>query len=201
MKQILIATSNPGKFNQMIGFLNQLDFEFLNLKNFPEIIEEPEESGETFEENALIKAQFYFEKTKIPTIAEDSGILVDALPGELGVKTRRWGAGAKASDEEWITFFLDKMKEVPQSHRRANFISNIVFYNGNEIKIFKGECKGEITKSLEAEIKEGIPLSSCFRPEGYDRVYSALGLEEKMEVSHRGKAAKNLMEFLLTFQT
>lgn len=199
MKQILIATSNPGKCSQMIGFLNQLDFEFLNLKNFPEIIEEPEESGETFEENALIKANFYFEKIKIPTIAEDSGILVDALPGELGVKTRRWGAGAKASDEEWIAYFLDKMKEIPDSHRSANFISNIAFYNGNEIKMFKGECKGEITKSLEAEIKEGIPLSSCFRPEGYDRVYSALGLEEKMEVSHRGKAAKELKEFLKSF--
>lgn len=196
MKKFLIATSNPGKHKQMQEFLNGLDLELLTLKDFPDLKDEPEENGETFEENALIKARFYFEKTKIPTISEDSGLLVDALPGELGVKTRRWGAGAKATDQEWIEYFLKRMEEFEEEKRGAKFVSYIALVSDDMEKIFSGECFGKITKNLQAEIKEGIPLSSCFRPEGYDRVYSALGLEEKMDVSHRGKAAKGLREFL-----
>ncbi len=180
----------------MQEFLDGLQIEILTLKDFPEIKEEPEESGETFEDNALIKAKFYFEKTGIPTISEDSGILVDALPGELGVKTRRWGAGAKASDQEWVEYFLKRMEEFQDEKRGAKFVSYVALVSDDMEKIFNGECLGQITKTLEAPIKEGIPLSSCFRPNGYDRVYSALGLEEKMEVSHRGRAAKLLREFL-----
>jgi XTP/dITP diphosphohydrolase len=196
--KILIATSNPGKLKQMETYLNGVDLEFFSLKNF-DIKDAPYEDGETFEKNALIKAKFYFEKTKMPTIAEDSGILVDALPNELGVKTRRWGAGEKASDKEWISYFLEKMKNLPINKRGAKFISCITFVTQNLEKTFHGECIGTITKTLEAEIKEGIPLSSCFKPFGYDRVYSALNLEEKIEVSHRGKAAMILKKFLINF--
>ncbi|OGJ52056.1 hypothetical protein A2335_00310 [Candidatus Peregrinibacteria bacterium RIFOXYB2_FULL_32_7] len=194
-RNILIATSNPGKFQQMKTFLEELNFKFLNLKDFA-FDEEPKENGETFEENAIIKAKFYFEKLKIPVIAEDSGILVDAFPNELGVKTRRWGAGEKASDEQWISYFMEKMKDVPLKNRGASFVSCVVFINGKGIKSFQGECQGIITNNLEAPIEAGIPLSSCFKPEKYDKVYAALSKDEKLSVSHRGKAAEKLKKWL-----
>jgi len=194
MPSLLIATSNQGKLNQMKEYLSGLDLIFLYLKDF-DIKESPDENGKTFEENAVIKAKFYFAKTKIPVIAEDSGILVDAFPNELGVKTRRWGAGEKASDGEWIAYFLEKMKDFPKEKRAAKFQSCIALVGENLEKIFHGECSGVITETLEAPIK-GIPLSSCFKPNGYDHVYSGLSLEKRMEVSHRGKAAKMLKGFL-----
>ncbi len=199
MKKILIATSNLGKFKQIEKFLHGLPIEFLSLKNFSEIKNEPEENAETFEDNAKIKAEFYFKKTGLPVIAEDSGILVNALPGELGVKTRRWGAGSKASDKEWIEYFLQTMRNVPDGKREAKFVSFIVLAHKNGMEVFSGECAGTITKTLEAKIVDGIPLSSCFKPDGYNRVYSSLSLEEKMKVSHRGKASSKLKDFLINF--
>ncbi len=82
--------------------LEDLPFKFVSL-NDEHITEDVEENGETYEENAIIKAEFFGRLTSLPTIADDSGILVDALEGELGVKTRRWGAGAQASDDEWLS--------------------------------------------------------------------------------------------------
>ena len=131
------------------------------------------------------------------TIAEDSGILVDALAGELGIKTRRWGAGEKATDQEWIDYFLKRMSDVSSQNRGAKFVccSAIIDLHGQE-HMFRGETPGIITQNLEAPIYEGLPLSSCFRPIGFDQVYSALTLQQKNAVSHRGKAMKQVHDWL-----
>ncbi len=113
---------------------------------------------------------------------------MDALKGELGLKTRRWGAGENASDEDWLEYFMKRMEGIPLSKRTARFIAVGAFFDGKKSQLFRRETEGIITESLEAPIKEGIPLSSVFKPKGFDKVYAALTEEEKNKVSHRGKA-------------
>lgn len=190
--KLLIATRNPGKFEEiraMLGSLEDQGFEFVSLKELG-IEAEFEEIGETFESNALGKARFYAQLSGLPTVSDDSGLRVEALVGELGVKTRRWGAGEQASDQEWLDHFMNRM--TCESNRAAEFICVAAYVNEEEERSFFGETKGFITEKIEADVKPGIPLSSVFCPEGYARVYSALSLAEKNRLSHRGKAFEAL---------
>ena len=174
--------------------LSGLSFEFVFLKDLE--IEDGDfvEDGETFEENAFKKAKYYAEKTGMIALGEDSGILVDALPGELGVMTRRWGAGEKANDQEWMDFFMARMEG--EAQRGAHFICNACLYLDGEKYHFEGDTRGIIAKELQGPVKEGIPLSAVFMPLGMDRVYSALSEEEKAAVSHRGKSLNKVRDFL-----
>lgn len=226
-KYLLIATTNQGKFKEIFEVLGVLDtscgggYHVISLRDlcdsercfsgverrfamsdFDGLIED----GETFSENAEKKARFYHDKTGLLTIAEDSGIVVSALDGELGVKTRRWGAGEKASDEEWIEFFMKRMEGV--ADRGAKFVCVACVcgekygeeFSGHEIcEIFEGETSGKITEKLEVPTLGGLPLSSCFLPEGKEKVYAALSAEEKNSISHRGKAMYQVLEFLKKF--
>lgn len=160
------------------------------------ITESPHETGGTFEENAQQKARFYFEQSRgLPTLADDSGIMVEALQEELGIHTRRWGAGSGATDQEWIDFFLDRMRR--EKNKRARFTCVLCFIHaeGKE-QLFEGTCDGSITETLEANFLPGLPISACFKPDGYDQVYSALSIEKKNSVSHRGRALIGLRDFL-----
>lgn len=200
-RRLLIATKNVGKFSEIAEVLGDLDLELyhLHMEEFTNVLHEDDfkEHGETFEENAKLKATHYHELTGLPTIGEDSGIIVDALEGELGVKTRRWGAGENASDEEWIEHFMKVMEDVPESKRTARFVCVAGFIDGGgEVVLFRGETEGIITHELEAPLRQGIPLSSCFRPVGVDKVYAALSEEEKNKISHRGKAFHELKNFI-----
>lgn len=192
-KKILIATENPGKFREIIEILKNLPFEFVFLGSL-DIPKNLEETGSTHEENAMLKAKHFHDLTGLPTIGEDSGIYVDALKNELGISTRRWGKGAKASDKEWLIHFMEIMKD--KDNRKASFVSVAAFTDGKEIKTFTGETKGEVSYEIEAPIKTGVPLSSVFRPTGETRVYNALSESEKAKTSHRGKAFTELKTWL-----
>ncbi|MFH0833791.1 MAG: non-canonical purine NTP pyrophosphatase [Patescibacteria group bacterium] len=117
--QIVLATANPSKARELGAALADLSLEIQTLNDFPNL-KLPPETGETFEENARIKAEFVCEQTGLPTLADDSGILVEALPDELGVKTVRFGAGENASDAEWLAHFLERMKN--EKNRKAKFV-------------------------------------------------------------------------------
>lgn len=186
MKEILIATGNPGKYTEISEALRHLPITpvFLGEKGMKG--KGPSEDGKSFRENAYKKAEYYFDKVGIPTLAEDSGILVEALEGELELKTRRWGAGESASDEDWLKHFMKRMEGVEE--RGALFVCTVCFFEGTKAVFFEGMTKGRITEELNAPIISGIPLSSCFLPEGEDRVYAALSPAEKNKISHRGKA-------------
>jgi XTP/dITP diphosphohydrolase len=194
MKNLLIATKNPGKYGEILEVLGDLPFKFLFLKDLNVEDSDFVEDGETFEDNSYKKAKYFFDKTGYTTLGEDSGILVDAFPGELGVKTRRWGAGEHASDDEWIDHFMIKMGAA--ENRKARFVSNICFFDGENKKHFQGETEGVITEKLLADIVPGIPISSCFIPAGSEKVYASLSIDEKNQISHRGKAARALNFFL-----
>lgn len=194
----LLATSNEGKIVEMKECLAGLPLTLCTLNDLPNPLEQPEETGSSHRENAIEKAQYYFRKTHLPTIAEDSGIHVEALRTELGIHTRRFGAGSKASDEEWIQYFLARMRR--ERNKRARFHCVIAFVDGKDIHTFEGECRGTITDTVEASYLPGLPISACFRPDGYNKVFSALSVEEKNRVSHRGKALMKLREFLASLQ-
>lgn len=123
---ILIATKNPGKFREISKFLRMPGVKLFSLRDFP-AIQEPEESGKTFRDNALIKAKYYAEKLKMTALADDGGLEIDAFSGEPGVKSRRWLDGVhEATDEELIDYCLEKMKNI--KNRRAKLTACLCFY-------------------------------------------------------------------------
>lgn len=159
------------------------------------ITEKPKETGATYAENAIQKARFYCERGGIPTLADDSGIVVDALQNELGIHTRRWGKGPDATDYEWIQFFLERMRT--EENRKARFLCTLAYIDAaGLLHTFEGSCDGMITLELEADYLPGLPISACFKPDGYDRVFSALSTNKKNQISHRGRALNLFKEFL-----
>jgi len=193
-KQLLIATHNKGKIIEIKEiFGTKLPYKLISLNDL-NITADIAENGSSFAENALIKAKFFYNISKIPTIADDSGVFIAALENELGLKTRRWGAGEKATDAEWIDYFLNRM--APEKDKTADFISTAAFYDGHQSKTFEGKTNGTITEQLEAEYLPGLPLSAVFKPIGYDQVFSKLSIDQKNKISHRGKAFQKLLEFL-----
>jgi XTP/dITP diphosphohydrolase len=192
--KILIGTNNRGKFIEIGEALSGLPFSLRAPQDIG-INENPEETGSTFQENAEIKARFFHGRGRLPTVADDSGLLVEALAGELGIHTRRWGAGSGATDAEWIEFFLDRMQH--EENKRAHFVCALAFIDHTgALHQFEGRCSGVITPSLEADYLPGLPISACFKPDGCTAVFSALSIEQKNNTSHRGKAAHALREFL-----
>jgi len=194
--KLLIGTNNTGKVTEIAECLRDTSIELITPKDLEKEIAAPPETGSSFAENAIQKARHYHVFTGLPTIADDSGIEVDALAGELGVHTRRWGAGPAASDEEWIAYFLKRMKE--EENKRARFVCYLAHFDaGGNLHMFEGHEIGTITEDLEADYLPGLPISACFRPDGYDLVYSAMGIEQKNSTSHRGRALKQFRDFLL----
>ncbi len=197
MLNLLVATSNRGKLREIGENLDPTKVKIVSLADLG-IVADCEENGDTFEDNALLKARYYAGKSGMLTLAEDSGVIVDALVGELGVKTRRWGAGEQASDQEWIEFFLKRMANIPLADRGAKFICVAALVDLKkqffpDDVVVRGETRGVITDNLEAPIYNGLPLSSCFRPDGFDKVYSALEIFEKNRISHRGMALRPIV--------
>jgi XTP/dITP diphosphohydrolase len=194
MRTYLLATSNQGKIIEMRAAFEGLDIELLAPSDLPEPPAKPDETKDTFEGNAIEKGEYYFKETGIPCIADDSGVIVEALKQELGVHTRRWGAGSEASDEEWITYFLDRMKD--EKDRSARFVCVLALVDESVVQTFEGACDGVITNEIEAGYLPGLPIAGCFKVNGSDKVFSALGVETKNMQSHRGKAVEKLKEFL-----
>jgi XTP/dITP diphosphohydrolase len=189
--QLLLGTSNKGKIKEMSDALAALHLQILTPDEL-NIFEKLEETGTTY---AIQKAQFYCGLAKIPTIADDSGIVVEALANELGIHTRRWGKGADATDHEWIDFFLERMSN--EENRKARFLCTLAYIDeAGALHTFEGSCHGVITKELEADYLPGLPISACFKPDGYEKVFSALSVEEKNDISHRGKALMHFFSFV-----
>lgn len=193
--QILIGSNNAGKIIEIREALESIDVEILSPNDLGSELEPPAETGSTYAANALQKARYYYMQTGLPTVADDSGIVIEALQDELGVHTRRWGAGPEASDEEWITYFLERMSR--EGNKNASFICVIAYIDEQgEEHVFEGVCDGLVTESLEAEYLPGLPIAACFKPHGCDEVFSAMSVEKKNEVSHRGKATALLRNHL-----
>ena len=186
--RIILATSNAHKIEEIREILKDVweSMEFVPMKF------DVEEDGKNYEENALKKARFAYEATKTPSIADDSGLVIDALPDILGVKSARFMEG-KSYAEKNITI-LGMMKNIPPEKRNARFTCVAVYYDGTP-HIFEGEVEGKI--SYEPRGKNGFGYDPIFIPDGYDKTMAELEQREKNRISHRAMAFRKLASYLL----
>lgn len=191
MKKLLIATRNKGKLPEIISKLRGLPFEFLSLGDAglsPDF--EVEESAMTFEGNAIIKAMTYGDKTNLMTLAEDTGLEVDALGGRPGVYSARYISG---SDEDRCRKVLEELENTLEEKRGAQFRVAAALYDPsqNKIRTCEGIYRGLITREPHGN---GWGYESIFFSTELGKTYAEMTLEEKNSVSHRGRALEKARE-------
>ncbi|MCM3619358.1 XTP/dITP diphosphatase [Sutcliffiella horikoshii] len=189
MTEIIIATNNPGKVKDFKVILEPRGFTVKSLADFPHI-PDVEETGTTFEENALLKAEAVSAHLGKIVLADDSGLEVDALNGEPGVYSARY-AGMDKDDKKNILKVLDRLEGVPEKMRTARFICvlAVVEPGGNRLTV-RGTCEGII--SIEPIGENGFGYDPIFYVEEKQRTMAQLSKEEKSEISHRGNAISQL---------
>tara|TARA_A100001035_G_scaffold11806_1_gene8267 strand:+ start:1202 stop:1786 length:585 start_codon:yes stop_codon:yes gene_type:complete len=189
--QIVLATHNKGKMSEINNLLSS-SYEVLTLDHFPDIKEIPE-TGKTLKENAFIKARTVFEMTGLPSLADDTGLEVEALGGEPGVFSARY-AGEQASYQDNCEKLLKNMMRVPKEDREAKFRTVIAYKDDNRELSCDGSVKGEIAQSPKGSF--GFGYDSVFYYPPLEKTFAELSEEEKNSISHRGRA---LRKFLLLF--
>ncbi|MBI2064685.1 MAG: non-canonical purine NTP pyrophosphatase [Candidatus Yanofskybacteria bacterium] len=193
--KILIATKNPGKAREISFFLKNFGFETVSLLNFANV-PEVEETGKTFEENAIMKAKAYFESLGIPTVADDSGLAIDYLNGEPGVKSRRW-LGYEMTDQEMIDTALEKLKGVPIEKRTTHLIAVGVYYDGKNTVIERGSTDGYIVEEQKVKCEPGYPFRAIFWMPKFGKLYQDLTHEEHEQINHRKELYTKLADKIL----
>lgn len=189
MEKIMIASRNKGKIKEFTEFFRPYGIEVTSLVDF-ETIPDIEETGESFEENAKIKAEQVADIVRMPVLADDSGLTVDALDGAPGIYSARY-AGEGSSDDENNEKLLEALRDVPKEKRTARFVCVLAISTpGEETVYYKGYCEGEI--GFEAKGENGFGYDPVFIPKGYDRTMAELSSEEKNAISHRSQAFKQL---------
>ena len=193
LSKLLLATRNPGKARELAVLLQGVPFTITTPQE-EGIALEVEETGATFEENAALKARAFAAASGLLTLADDSGLEVDALGGEPGVLSARY-AGPQASDEDRVRYLLGKLQGIRWNKRHAHFRSVIAVAEptGN-LKLFEGACEGVIT--LEPRGTGGFGYDPVFYIPSLKKSMGELSPEEKNGISHRGRAARKAVEYL-----
>jgi XTP/dITP diphosphohydrolase len=190
---LLVATLNPGKLREFRDYLRGLPLEVTGLHSLPEAVPSPED-GDTFEQNARQKASYYSRLFPGLTLADDSGIVVDALGGEPGVYSARY-LSPSASDEQRCDEILRRLRNVARPERSARFVCWLALARqGEVIQTFDGTIEGEI--AYEARGSNGFGYDPIFLLPGLNRTMAELSPAEKLEVSHRGQALRKMSEYL-----
>ena len=200
--RLLIATGNPGKLREYAALLRNASFSLVSLKDVG-ISREVEETGDTFAENAWLKASEYAALSGMLTLADDSGLEVDALGGDPGVRSARYGGDACRSDADRVSLLLRNLDGVPWAQRTARFrcVINIarVGPHPNPLPGGEGTLKVELLASVvgsvagmiqyEPEGEDGFGYDPVFHLPSFDKTIAQLSLEDKNRISHRGCAA------------
>jgi XTP/dITP diphosphohydrolase len=190
MDKIFLASGNSHKIEELKQMIEPLGIELkstLNVSNAHEVVEDqPDLKG-----NALKKARYWFNETGIPSLADDTGLEVDALNGAPGVYSARY-AGENVTYEENVDKLLREMEG--KSYRKARFRTVIAFVEGGNEYVFEGVCEGEIIREQKGE--KGFGYDPVFQPEGYDQTFAELSAEEKNRISHRGLAFQKFLTYL-----
>lgn len=188
MAYIVVATTNAHKVGEYRKLLADQNVELKSLLDYPGF-PEVEENGETFAENAAIKALAACKYCDVPAFADDSGLEVEALDGRPGVYSSRYAD----SDPERIAKLLKELEGC--ENRKARFVCAIsIAFNGEVIETFEGEVRGTIT--LEPKGEGGFGYDPVFLPDGYDQTFGELTPDVKNKISHRAMAFKKAMEFV-----
>lgn len=193
MKQkLILASQNAHKIEEFSAILSPYGFEVIGRDDAGLPTAEIEETGKTFEENSFIKAKAIFDKCRMATLADDSGLCVDFLDGAPGVYSSRFAKDG-ATDRENNEKLLTLLKSLPKEKRTAKFVCviTLILKDGEKI-VVRGECKGKIQ---EAETgKHGFGYDPLFIPEGYSVSMAELDPSEKNRISHRAKAVSELIK-------
>ena len=190
---LLIATTNPGKFRELASVLEDRGILVVSLSDVG-IGEDVPETGTTLEENAVLKATAYARMSGMPTLADDSGLEVDALGGEPGPMSSRY-AGEGADDSDRIAFLLGKLNNIPEDLWTARFRCVIAVKRpGATEKLYTGVCSGHIVKDTRGS--NGFGYDPVFLLPELGRTMAELSQEEKNRLSHRGRAARKAAEAL-----
>ncbi|MEE9443647.1 MAG: XTP/dITP diphosphatase [candidate division Zixibacteria bacterium] len=184
--KLVLATNNQDKVREMKNLLDDLDIEILTSKDFDDF-PEIEETGTTLEENAILKAEGIFKATGLPSLADDSGLEVDALGGAPGVYSSRY-AGPDCSYEDNNRKLIKEMTGIEKEKRTARFQCVIAICIGeNDTKLVDGKAEGFITEE-SSEFIHGFGYDPVFYYPPLSKTFAEITLEEKNEVSHRGIA-------------
>lgn len=194
MRELLIATHNHGKLEEFKNYLSDVHVKLLTMDDTdidPKF--RVDEAATTFEGNALIKAFICGKKSGKLTVADDSGLEIDALGGEPGVQSARYVTGNDVARYQAV---LEKMKDVPDDKRAARFVSVIALYDPitDKVQIARGECEGRITREPKGE--RGFGYDPIFFADEIQKTFAEASLEEKIGIDHRGKALARIQEHL-----
>lgn len=191
--RLLVATFNPGKLRELKSALAMVPVELVSLEAIPGVTQAPEE-GTTFEANACQKAVHYSRFTEFPTIADDSGLLVDALGGRPGVHSARY-LGQQASDAERCRKILEELVSVADARRTARFECWIALAQGGVVlEVFRGTLRGVIGRDPRGD--NGFGYDPIFQVPERGCSLAELSPEEKLRISHRGRALRKLQRAL-----
>ena len=192
--RVVLASKNPHKLVEISKITEKFDMELV-LQSELGIDLDVEENGTTFEENSLIKAKAVMEATGLPALADDSGIMVDALGGEPGIYSARYGFDESLDDHGRMMLLLKNTEHVPDGQRQAKFVCVITMItpDGKTIQA-RGEVHGELTREPKGENGFGYDPIFYYPPAGCTT--AQLPSEEKNQVSHRGKALRVFYEKL-----
>lgn len=187
--ELLFASGNENKANEIRKKLPQ-NLQLRTLKEL-QFTEEIEETGKTLEENAQIKAHAVAAKFQLPCFADDSGLEITALGGAPGVRSARY-AGEEKDDEKNRSLVLQQLAN--ETDRRACFRTVIAYYKDGQTHLFEGKVEGRITK--EQRGTNGFGYDPIFIPDGADKTFAEMTMEEKNQQSHRAMAVQKFIAFL-----
>ncbi len=202
--EILVATGNAGKESEFKELLRDLRLHLRFLTHFPRVVR-VDETGSTYEENAKLKALGYSTQLGMPSLADDSGLEVDALGGMPGVSSARYG-GNKSSYVEKLEQLLAALAQTPPAQRTARFVCCLAFVGSSNqtirsdegperlIKVVRAECRGTIAHAAKGE--NGFGYDPIFIPDGYNLTFAELSSKLKNTLSHRAKALLQMKGFL-----
>lgn len=191
--KLLLGTNNQAKVREYRSLLTDLDYELVTMAE-QGISIAVEEVGESLEENARLKAKTIAARSRLLTLADDSGLEVDALGGEPGRLSARY-AGENATDKELIAYLLQRLDGVPREKRTARFRCVIALATpGGKVELCSGDCPGLITFAPRGE--HGFGYDPIFYLPEMDKTMAELTLEQKNKISHRGQAARKAAQVL-----
>jgi XTP/dITP diphosphohydrolase len=197
VNDLLIATNNRGKLAEIELLLSGLSLDLVSLAGAG-ITDDVEETGDTFAENAAIKAMAYAISAGIPALADDSGLMIDSLGGAPGVHSARY-AGPEASDRDRIDKVLSELRDSARVDRTARFVCVVALANANGevVHTTEGVCEGRLADRPRGD--NGFGYDPIFVPDGYEMTFGELPSDEKQKISHRARAVRKMIPFLRGF--